>query len=395
MPRATTAACEVLPPRLVRMPCAAIMPFEVVGVGLAPDQDHVLARLRPLDRGGRVEHDLADGGAGRGVDARRELHRIRLEVEAREHQLRQLAPAHPGQRLVHVDEALVDELGGDAERGRGGALADAGLQHPELAALDGELDVAQVLVVLLERAHHVAQLVVGALVDLLEIGERDGVADAGDDVLALRVLQVVAVDPLRARGRVAGERDAGAGGHVEVAEDHRAHVDGGAEIGRDALLAAVDHGPLGVPRVEHRPDGQVHLLARVLRERPPRLLDDHLLERLDELAQVLAVEVEIRRRALGVLGRLQRVLEVLAGDAQDGLAEHLDQPAVGVEGEALVTGLGREPAHRLVVQPDVEDRLHHPGHRELGPRADARPAAGRRTGRGACPCRPRARPGAR
>ncbi len=33
---------------------------------------------------------------------------------------------------------------------------------------------------------------------LLEVGERDGVADAGDDVLALRVLQVVAVDALRA-----------------------------------------------------------------------------------------------------------------------------------------------------------------------------------------------------
>ena len=49
------------------------------------------------------------------------------------------------------------------------------------------------------------------LVDLLEVGERDGVADAGDHVLALGVLQVVAVDALRAGGRVAGERDAGAG----------------------------------------------------------------------------------------------------------------------------------------------------------------------------------------
>ena len=32
MPRATTAACEVLPPRLVRMPCAAIMPLRSSGV---------------------------------------------------------------------------------------------------------------------------------------------------------------------------------------------------------------------------------------------------------------------------------------------------------------------------------------------------------------------------
>src|SRR3712207_7393448 len=48
--------------------------------------------------------------------------------------------------LVHVDEALVDQLGGDPEGGRRRPLADAGLQHPELVALDGELDVAQVAV---------------------------------------------------------------------------------------------------------------------------------------------------------------------------------------------------------------------------------------------------------
>ena len=57
-------------------------------------------------------------------------------------------------------------------------------------------------------------------------------------------------------------------------------------------------------------------------------------------------------------------------DAEHGGAEHLQQPAVGVEGEPLVTAGSRgEPVHRLVVEPDVEHRLHHPGHRELRPGA--------------------------
>ena len=73
-------------------------------------------------------------------------------VEAREHQLGELVAGDPPQRLVHVDQALVDHVHGDPERRLGGALADAGLQHPELAALDGELDVAHVAVVVLERA---------------------------------------------------------------------------------------------------------------------------------------------------------------------------------------------------------------------------------------------------
>ena len=53
-------------------------------------------------------------------------------------------------RLVEVDQALVDHVDRDPERRLRRALADPGLQHPELAALDGELDVAHVAVVPLE-----------------------------------------------------------------------------------------------------------------------------------------------------------------------------------------------------------------------------------------------------
>ena len=137
------------------------------------------------------------------------------------------------------------------------------------------------------------QLVVRRLVELLQVLQRHGVADAGDDVLALGVGQVVAVDALRAGGRVAGERDAGAGVGAEVAEDHRHHVDRGAEVGRDALLAAVEHGAVGVPRVEDRVDGQVELLARVLREVAAGVLGEDLLVRVDQRPQVGGVEVEV------------------------------------------------------------------------------------------------------
>ena len=53
---------------------------------------------------------------------------------------------------------------------------------------------------------------------------------------------------------------------------------------------------------------------------------------------------------LACLGGVQRVLEVLAVDAEHGLAEHLDQPPVGVEREPLVAGLRGQAAHRLVVE---------------------------------------------
>jgi hypothetical protein len=137
----------------------------------------------------------------------------------------------------------------------GGALAHPGLQHPQLAALDGELDVAQVAVVVLQRPHDLHQLVVGGLVDVLQVLQRDGVPDAGHDVLALGVLQVVTVDALGACARVPGERHPGARVHAQVAEDHRDHVHGRARIRGDALLAPVEDGAVGVPGAEHRVDG--------------------------------------------------------------------------------------------------------------------------------------------
>ena len=169
---------------------------QVVGVGLPADQDDRARRRRPARR--------ARGASRRPPCRRRRRARRATPVaigvgsparsKRREHQLGELRAGDPAQRLVEVDDALVDELGGDDERGRRGALADPGLQHPQLAALDGELDVAQVAVVLLQRGHDAEQLVVSCLVEPLQVLQRHGVADAGDDVLALGVGQVVAVD---------------------------------------------------------------------------------------------------------------------------------------------------------------------------------------------------------
>ena len=102
------------------------------------------------------------------------------------------------------------------------------------------------------------------------------------------------------------------------------------------------------------------------------LLAHDLLEHADQLLQVVGVQVEVVLDALGLLGVVDGLLERLAVDVQHGLAEHLDQPPVGVPGEPLVAGLLGQALHRLVRQADVEDRVHHARHRELrtGPDAD-------------------------
>ena len=51
-----------------------------------------------------------------------------------------------GHGLLAGDQALLDHFDGDTQGGGGGALAHAGLEHPELALLDGELDIAHIAV---------------------------------------------------------------------------------------------------------------------------------------------------------------------------------------------------------------------------------------------------------
>ena len=98
------------------------------------------------------------------------------------------------------------KLDRDPQRGLGGALAGARLQHPELALLDGEFEILHVAVMLFERAVDALQLgkglrhcaferrLVGAgfLARLLADFLRR--ADAGDHVLALRIDQEFAVE---------------------------------------------------------------------------------------------------------------------------------------------------------------------------------------------------------
>ncbi len=259
-------------------------PLEVLGIGLLAQQHDRLTGRCPCDRRHGVEDHLAHRRARRGRHAPGERRALAVGVELREHQLGQLRSADPLQRLVHGDQLLVHQLRGDAERCRGGALPDAGLEHPELAALDGELDVAQVAVVGLQAPHDLAERLVGRGVDLREVVQRQRVADPGDDVLALRVDEVVAVPAGFARGRVPGEADPGAGGLAQVAEDHRADVHRSAGVLGDALAPPVDASAIGVPGLEHGSDRQVELFAGVLREGPPGPGLHHGLEVLDQLA---------------------------------------------------------------------------------------------------------------
>ena len=119
----------------------------------------------------------------------------------------------------------------------------------------------------------------------LELADGQRSADAGDDVLALRVHQVLAEEDLLAGGGIAGEADAGAGVLAQVAEDHGLHVDRCAQPVVDVVDAAIGLGAIVLPAPEHGVAGLHQLVERTLRKVLAGLLPDQLLVLGDDLLQ--------------------------------------------------------------------------------------------------------------
>ena len=68
--------------------------------------------------------------------------------------------------------------------------------------------------------------------------------------------------------------------------------------------------------------------------------------------------------------RVEDVLELLLGNIEDDVAEHLDQAAIGVVGKARIAAALGQGFDGLVVEAEVEDGVHHAGHGELCAGAD-------------------------
>ena len=261
-----------------------------------------------------------------------------------------------------VDQPLGNHVHGKLDSSRAGALSVARLEHEQLAFLDGELEVLHVAVVLLQPIRDRPQFLVGLGKHGAEFGDRPGRADAGDHILALRVEQELAVELVGTGGRVTRESDSRRGCLPEIAEHHGLHVDGRAEIVRDVVHAAVVVGARVVPGAEDRVAGQLELLVGVLREIRALRLFVMRLERCHDYTQLRGGQIHVVLGSEVLLDALQDLLELALRHVHDNVAEHHDEAPVAVESERLLAAEPGKPLGCLVIQPEVEDRVHHAGH---------------------------------
>src|SRR5262249_25653682 len=118
--------------------------------------------------------------------------------------------------------------------------------------------------------------------------------------------------------------------------------------------------PRRVPRLEDGDDRVGELVSGVLGERTAGALLVDPLEATHELDQVVRGQVHVLVDPALLLQAREILLEAVTVDPVHGLAVHLDQPAVGVVGEAAVAGRLGKTLHPAVGQTHPSDRGPHP-----------------------------------
>src|SRR5690606_11548090 len=170
-----------------------------------------------------------------------------------------------------------------------------------------------------------------------------------------------------AGGGVAGEAHTGAGVVAEVAEHHHLDVARRAQVVGDAVDPAVVDRPPVVPGMEHGLDGAAQLLARIGGDRPVGVLADQRLEAPGGVAEIVGRQIGVAVDAPLSPQLGQDRLEVAVRHSQHHVPVHLQEPPVHVPREMGVSGPLLEGANDLFVAAEVENGVHHAGHREHRP----------------------------
>ena len=339
-------------------------PLEVVRGGLRTDQDHRVALAGFLDRFLGGENDAAADRAGRGRIADGERSELGRRIDHRMKHLLQAVGLDPQHGLFARDEAFVGHVHRDPDGRARRALAGTGLQQVQGAVLDRELQVLHLVVVRLQLASRVFQLLERLRHVIAQPVDREGVANPGHDVFALGIDQELPEQLRLTRRGVAREGDAGAAIASAVAVDHGLDVHGGPEVVWDPVGLPVGLGPWVPPAAEHGFDRSPQLVLRILRERGLRLRLDQPLVAAHDVPQGFGIQFVVRLHARLRLGVRQDGLERIVPDLEHHVRVHLQEAPVAVVREALVAGYPGQRLHGPVVEPQVQDRVHHPRHRD-------------------------------
>jgi len=203
----------------------------ILRAGLLANQNHFLTIGSPFFGALCIEDHLSAGCTGHRVDTLYQkgffqLSRVRFVDHGIEDtfDIRGL-DAQDG--FFFGDELLFHHIDRNAEGCDRAALAGAALQHVELAFFYRKLEILHIAIMCFELLPNIDELFIDFRIALFEFREFDGGTDSRNDILALGIDKVIAIENVLAAVRVTGKAHAGSGGLPLVSEHHLHDVDCG------------------------------------------------------------------------------------------------------------------------------------------------------------------------
>ncbi len=234
------------------------------------------------------------------------------------------------------------------------------MQHEDRSLLDGELEILHIGEVRLEHFSNAFQLFVRLGHRLLQLSDGLGRSNPGDHVFTLSVNEEFSVKDLFPGGGIASKSHPGSGVFPGIPEDHRLNIDGGAPLGRDAVLAAIDNRAVVHPGSKDRTHGPLELFPGVVREGFSRSFLDELFEAVDQFLDRICIQASVLDVALlGEQFLLESVDDFLKGflifiggllHSHDDITVHLNEAPIAIPSKAGVLTGGGQRLDRLVIE---------------------------------------------
>ena len=141
---------------------------------------------------------------------------------------------------------------------------------------------------------------------------------------------------------------------------------------RNLRCIAVIDGPFAVPALKDSFCGQLNLPNRILRKIKTGFTQKNFFKFLGNRFPVFKGQVRVTFYSSLQTSIGDDLLKKLIRHPHYHAPKHLHQTAVGVIGETPVTGKIRHPLDHFIIHTDVENSVHHTGHRKFstGPTGD-------------------------
>ena len=242
-------------------------------------------------------------------------------------------------RFFFGDQTFIDHINGYFQRCLSGTLAVSCLKHEQTAVVDREFHILHIAVMVFKSLRGSCELFVYFRHVVLQAADFFRRTDAGNDVFALCVDQIFAVQLAFACSRVSCERNACTGVVAHVPEDHALYVNGCAVIMRDFVEVSVNNGSRIVPGSEDRFDGHHQLFFRFCREISASFLFNDFFIAGNQFFQVFDGQFGVDLIAFSVLNFIEDVFKLVLFDFLYDVRKHLDESAVAVPCEARIVRL--------------------------------------------------------